>query len=168
MLKQVQAAVEKGLLVFDNPVVRTVFVTFVALYAFVLAPRVTSGVKEVFDSTWFKVVFFFVVILLAHKDPRLALIVALAFVFTMQGLAKYNVQEKIQQLVGSSGPAVIPAPHVASPPAAPPAPPPAALPVQQPVVTDFQLEPEVQMEIHDADPDSFLAGFDAQPIGADW
>ncbi len=99
---EIQQTIEKNLFFLDNPYIHTFIVISIGLYASVLAPRVvpTSGIKDLFNSPIFKVFFFFVVLLLAHKDPRVALIVALAFVFTMQSLQHYNIMDKLKGVYG--------------------------------------------------------------------
>lgn len=98
MLKDLQNAIVKSLSIFDNPIVHCLFVTFVALYASILAPRLPSVVAQVMNNSVSKIVFFFVVVLLAQKDPRIALIVSLGYIFTIQALTKFNVQDKISTL----------------------------------------------------------------------
>lgn len=98
MLQEIQRGIEKALTVFDNPVVYVVFVMFAGLYATILAPRVTAGVKRYFDMPAFKVVFFTLVILLSSKDPRLALILGLVFVFTAQSLSKLNLETRLRHV----------------------------------------------------------------------
>jgi hypothetical protein len=100
MLREIQQTIEKNLFFLDNPYIHTFIVISIGLYASVLAPHVTSGVRDIFNSPIFKVFFFFVVLLLAHKDPRVALIVALAFVFTMQSLQQYNIMDKLKGVYG--------------------------------------------------------------------
>lgn len=95
MLKELQIAVEKGLSIFDDPIVHCIFVTFVALYAGILAPRLPSVMTQIVNSTFFKIVFFFIVVLLAQKDPRIALIVSLGYIFTLQALSKFSVQDQM-------------------------------------------------------------------------
>ena len=100
ILRSVQSAANRALWFLDDPVVRTVVTMFIGLYAAVYAPRVSPAVKRLFDATWFKVLFFAVVAFLSQKDPTVALVVALAFVLTMQGLRKYDVAERVQRVVG--------------------------------------------------------------------
>lgn len=107
MLKEIQQTIEKNLFFLDNPYIHTFIVISIGLYASVLAPRVTSGVKDIFNSPIFKIFFFFVVLLLAHKDPRVALIVALAFVFTMQSLQHFNILDKLKGVYGSVMPSTL-------------------------------------------------------------
>lgn len=98
MLKDLQNAIVKSLSLFDNPVIHCLFVTFVALYASILAPRLPGVVAQIMHNPVCKIIFFFIVVLLAQKDPRIALIVSLGYIFTVQALTKYNVQDKISTL----------------------------------------------------------------------
>ena len=120
MLKEIQNKIERGLQIFDNPLVFTLTVMFIGMYASVIAPRMPGKIRKLFNNTVFKLVFFFIVILLAHKDPRLALILSLAFVFTVQGLGRFNINDRLKATV-SSGPAIIPSPSHADPPPSLPA-----------------------------------------------
>jgi hypothetical protein len=103
LTKDIQRGVEDLLRVFDNPIVYTLFVTFVAVYSYAIVPQASiGGLKVLFDNVLFKIAFFFVVILFAYKDPRIALILSIVFVLTMQYLQFADVP-------ASRGPKVIPA-----------------------------------------------------------
>ena len=103
LTKEIQKGVEGLLRVFDNPIVYTLFVTFVAVYSYAIVPKASvGGLKVLFDNVLFKIAFFFVVILFAYKDPRIALILSVIFVLTMQYLQFSHVPV-------SRGPKVIPA-----------------------------------------------------------
>ena len=102
MLKELQATIEEGLSFFDHPIIHTMFITFVALYASVLAPRLPGSVAKLTSSTIFKIFFFFVVVFLAQKDPRVALITALAYIFTVQAMSKFNILDKVNSLSSPS------------------------------------------------------------------
>lgn len=119
MLKEIQQNIEKGLRVFDNPLVFTLTVMFIGIYSSVIAPKLPSKIMRLFNNTVFKLFFFFVVVLVAHKDPRLALIISLAFVFTIQGLGKYNIKDDIKAVTGWA-PTIIPSPSHSDPPASQP------------------------------------------------
>lgn len=110
MLQQIQAKIQKGLTVFENPIVYTFTVMFIGMYASIIAPRPGPVLAKLFDSTIFKLIFFFIVILVAHQEPRIALLFSLAFVFTMQGLTKLYAVGAVRQTQVMSKPAVIPAP----------------------------------------------------------
>ncbi len=120
MLKEIQNKIEKSLQIFDNPVIFAVTVMFIGMYASVIAPRMPGKILKLFHNTVFKLVFFFIVILVAHKDPRIALILSLAFVFTIQGLGKFHINDRLKSTV-SPGPAIIPSPSHADPPPSQPA-----------------------------------------------
>lgn len=110
MLQQIQAKIQKGLTVFENPIVYTFTVMFIGMYASIIAPRPGPVLAKLFDSTIFKLLFFFVVILVAHQEPRIALLFSLAFVFTMQGLTKLYAVNAFKRTQLSTKPSVIPAP----------------------------------------------------------
>lgn len=102
LTKQIQKGAEELLRVFDNPIFYTLFVTFVAVYSYAIVPKASGDLKVLFDNVFFKVAFFFVVILFAYKDPRIALILSIIFVLTMQYL-------QFSDVPASRGPKVIPA-----------------------------------------------------------
>ena len=77
LTKQIQKGAEELLRVFDNPIFYTLFVTFVAVYSYAIVPKASGDLKVLFDNVFFKVAFFFVVILFAYKDPRIALILSI-------------------------------------------------------------------------------------------
>lgn len=116
-VRQIEEFFQKRLRIFDNPVIYTVTVMFIGLYASVIAPRLGPGIKGIFDSTLFKILFFFLVIVLSHHEPRLALILAMAFVFSIQNLTKWNVMDRWNIF---SGPKTLPAPKNSHTEASPP------------------------------------------------
>lgn len=95
MLREVAVAVERGLWFLDVPVIRTFIVLFVMAYAVVIAPTVPPRVNRLFGNSVFKAAFFVLVVLLAHKDPQLALLVGLGFVFTVQALRGGNIARRL-------------------------------------------------------------------------
>ena len=96
MLKEIQTKIQQALTVFDNPVIYTLTVMFIGMYASIIAPQGSPALKKVFANIYFKLFFFFIVILLATQEPRLALILSLAFVFTMQGISEWTTKTKIK------------------------------------------------------------------------
>ena len=88
----IQQQIESSLSFLDNHYVHTFVTMFIGLYAALLAPRVSCSIKKIFNNTFFKIVFFFFVVFLAHKDAGLALIISLAFIFNLQFLHQDEIE----------------------------------------------------------------------------
>ncbi len=99
MLAQLQNKIQKALTIFDNPIVYTLTVMFIGMYASVIAPQGSSTLKKIFANVYFKLFFFFVIIIIAHQEPRIALILSLAFVFTMQGITEWTTKNQLKSSV---------------------------------------------------------------------
>jgi len=76
---------------FDNQYAMTSVKIFLALYAALAAPHLPKFMYELFQNVIFRVVFAFVIILLATRDASLALLVAVAFVVTLYSAARYQL-----------------------------------------------------------------------------
>jgi len=60
----------------------------VGLYAVTLGPNLPSFVKDLFANSIFKIIILFLVVVRANKNPTMALIIAIAFVMTLDYLQK--------------------------------------------------------------------------------
>ena len=79
----------------SNEYVLTSLKVFLALYAAMAAPRLPSEVLNLFSNPLVKIAWAAVIVILATKKPDLALIVAVAFVVTLETLNKQNLYKTL-------------------------------------------------------------------------
>jgi hypothetical protein len=95
----IQSSVLKGLGQLDsslskllsNVYVSTSLKVFLALYAVYAGSAMPAGVAQLFNYTLVRVLFAFLIVFLAIKDPGLSLMIAIAFVVSLQAASYYNL-----------------------------------------------------------------------------
>jgi hypothetical protein len=75
----------------DNIYINTGLKVFIGLYAALAAPNLPSVVRDLFGNTIFRILWAFLIILVATKDSGLALMLAIAFVVTLFSISKYQL-----------------------------------------------------------------------------
>lgn len=96
---EIQSTVLKGLGQLDNSLskvlsndyVSTALKVFLALYAVYAGSAMPSGIAKLFNNTLVRVLFAFLIVFLAIKDPGLSLMIAIAFVVSLQAASYYNL-----------------------------------------------------------------------------
>ena len=79
----------------DNVYILTAIKVFLGLYAALAAPRLPATLVNLFDNTLVRVAVAFVIVLIAIREPSVALMVAVAFMVTLQTANKlrlYNTE----------------------------------------------------------------------------
>jgi hypothetical protein len=107
-LKALESKIVASLSFLDNPYVHTTLCVALVVYAAALAPRVPRQLKMLFENVLFKVAFFFVVAYTAVKDPKIALLISLGFIFTIQTLQKHDIEHEVVALFNKVKAAVVP------------------------------------------------------------
>lgn len=69
--------------VFDNKYVSTAITVGLGLYAALLGPELPPFVKDLFSNTIFRILVLFLVVVRGNKDPKMAIMIAVAFVLTL-------------------------------------------------------------------------------------
>ena len=87
MLKNVESMSRNALSVLDNPYVSTFVKVFLVVYAGVWAPRLPPTLAGLFKNNMFRMLVFFLVVFVATKDARVALLIAVGFLMSMQALS---------------------------------------------------------------------------------
>ena len=85
----------------SNIYINTSLKVFLGLYAAFAAPKLPSTVVNLMDNTIMRIFVGFIIVLLATKDPALALMVSIAFIITLQTANKYRL---INTSLSVSGP----------------------------------------------------------------
>ena len=91
MLKNVESMSRNALSVLDNPYVSTFVKVFLVVYAGVWAPRLPPTLAGLFQNNMFRMLIFFLVVFVATKDARVALLIAVGFLMSMQALSLVNL-----------------------------------------------------------------------------
>ena len=91
-LKKIVNQTEKVLnRALDNVYLNTSLKIFLALYAAFAAPKLPKSLVNLMDNTFTRIVFAFLIVLMAPVDPALAIIIAIAFVLTLQTANKMRL-----------------------------------------------------------------------------
>jgi len=91
-LKKIVGQTEKVLnRALDNVYLNTSLKVFLALYAAFAAPKLPKSLVNLMDNTLTRIVFAFLIVLMAPVDPALAIIIAIAFVLTLQTANKMRL-----------------------------------------------------------------------------
>lgn len=97
MVKGMLAPLEKTLQPLNNflrnEYVTAVVALFVVLYASNVAPRLPDVVMDLFNNPIFRVFVLFLVAYIANKNPAIALLVAIAFVVTLNVINRQEAEE---------------------------------------------------------------------------
>lgn len=75
----------------DNVYISTALKVFIGLYAAFAAPKLPPTLVNVMDNTLVRIAFAFVIVLTATRDPSLAIMIAVAFIITLQTANKYRL-----------------------------------------------------------------------------
>ena len=75
----------------DNKYVKTGITIMLGLYAALLGPELPKSVRDLFENSIFKMIVLFFVVVRGNKDPQMALMIAIAYVLTLEYLQKQDV-----------------------------------------------------------------------------
>ena len=94
-MKNVQNVLTKGEELLDkalgNVYVSTSLKVFLVLYAALAAPELPKNVSDILNNVVVRIIAAAIIVLLATKDPSLAIISSIAFVLTLEAANKYNL-----------------------------------------------------------------------------
>ncbi len=77
----------------QNKYVSTTLSLFLAMYAALARPAFPPVLKKLFDNPVFRILILSLVVYSSHKDPQLAIMVAVAFTVTLNLLSEQEVKE---------------------------------------------------------------------------
>ena len=75
----------------DNVYISTAIKVFIGLYAAFAAPKLPPTLVNLMDNTLVRIIFAFVIVLTATRDPSIAILIAIAFIITLQTANKYRL-----------------------------------------------------------------------------
>ena len=82
--------------VFDNKYVSTAITVALGLYAALLGPNLPPFVKDLFKNTLFRILVLFLVVIRGNKDPKMAIMIAVAFVLTLDYIYVKDANEAFE------------------------------------------------------------------------
>jgi len=88
VVRDIEGSLQYGL---GNKYVSTTIKVLIALYAAFAAPQLPKGVAQVFDSSLVRIAIAVLIVYLASKDSSMAILLALAFILTLQTANKYKL-----------------------------------------------------------------------------
>lgn len=80
----------------DNKYVSTGITLMLALYAALLGPELPKVIRDLFSNTIFRIAVLFMVVVRGNKDPKMAIMIAIAFVLTLDYLYAMDAKEAFQ------------------------------------------------------------------------
>ena len=75
----------------DNVYITTALKVFIGLYAAFAAPQLPPSLVNLMDNIVVRIAFAFIIVLMATRDPSIALMTAVAFIITLQTANKYRI-----------------------------------------------------------------------------
>jgi hypothetical protein len=84
--------------VFDNKYVTTSITIILGLYAALLGPNLPPFVQKLFTNTIFRIIVLFLVVVSGNKDPKLAIMIAIAFVLTLDYIYAQQAKEAFRNI----------------------------------------------------------------------
>lgn len=83
----------------ENKYINGILTLFIVLYASMIGPDLPNVVKKIFSNTIFKMFILFLVIIMGSTEPKLAIIIAIAFVLTMDFLYVNDTKEAYSNIL---------------------------------------------------------------------
>lgn len=75
----------------DNVYISTTIKVLIGLYAAFAAPKLPASLVSLMDNVLVRIAFAFVIVLTATRDPSIALMIAIAFIITLQTANKFRL-----------------------------------------------------------------------------
>ena len=75
----------------NNPYVYGSVIVLLLAYSGVIAPQLPDSIAVLFESTIFKILFLFMMLVIFKQNPTISLLMAIAFVLSLQTLSKYRL-----------------------------------------------------------------------------
>lgn len=82
---------------FIDKKVSTILSTFLILYGGLASPQLPTFVKNLFENRIFKILILSLVVYSSNKDPKFAIMMAVAFTITMNILDTMTLEEKFSE-----------------------------------------------------------------------
>ena len=89
--------------VANNKYVSTAITIGLGLYAALLGPNLPKFVKDLFTNTLFRILVLFLVVVRGNKDPQMAIMIAVAFVLTLDYIYVGDAKETFKMIEAMNG-----------------------------------------------------------------
>jgi hypothetical protein len=84
--------------VLDNKYVTTGITVILGLYAALLGPNLPPFIQKLFTNTIFRICVLFLVVVSGNKDPKTAIMIAVAFVLTLDYIYAQQAKEAFRNV----------------------------------------------------------------------
>ena len=84
--------------VANNKYVSTAITIGLGLYAALLGPNLPKFVKDLFTNTLFRILVLFLIAVRANNDPAMSIVMAVAFILTLDYIYKQDAQETFKTI----------------------------------------------------------------------
>ena len=88
IIRETEGSINRAL---DNVYISTIIKVFIGLYAAFAAPKLPASLVNLMDNVLVRIGFAFTIVLVATRDPQIALMVAIAFIITLQTANKFRL-----------------------------------------------------------------------------
>ncbi len=80
----------------DNKYVSTAITLLLALYATLLRPTLPKFMVDLFKNTIFRILVLFLVVVRGNQDPKMAIMIAVAFILTLDYIYAQDAKENFE------------------------------------------------------------------------
>ena len=84
--------------IMENKFVSTGITLVIGLYASLLGPNLPSFIKKLFDNVVFRILVLFLIAVRANNDPAMSIVMAVAFILTLDYIYKQDAQETFKAI----------------------------------------------------------------------
>lgn len=88
LIAPIEKVLNRGL---DNIYINTALKVFIGLYAAFAAPKLPPSLVNLMDNVFVRIGFAFIIVFMAVRDPSIAIMIAVAFIITLQTANKYRL-----------------------------------------------------------------------------
>lgn len=78
---------------FSNSYTKSILTLFLVLYGGLAAPKLPAGLLKLFDNQIFRIIILALIVYMGQKDAMFAIMIAVAFVISMNTLSQKKIQE---------------------------------------------------------------------------
>lgn len=79
---------------FTNPYTKSILTLFLVLYGGLAAPKLPDSLLKLFDNQMFRIIILALIVYMGQKDAMFAIMIAVAFVISMNTLNQKKIKEK--------------------------------------------------------------------------
>ena len=88
--------------VLNNKYITTGISVALVLYAALLGPNLPQSIQKLFTNTIFRILVLFMVVVTANKEPKVAIMIAVAFILTLDYIYVLQAKEAFSNTIDIS------------------------------------------------------------------